>query len=1236
MKTKTKRILSIVCALVMCVTLLPTSISALAAPAEGETPASTEAIVEEGTTAETEAETEEETSEPASAEESEPESKAAAESAADDVTKPAEETEPVTLPAEETTAPPADEATNGAAESTGDAEILADPVEAELIEGVNIIKQGAENTVYNIGEGQVVMISNQGAADPIVFTNCTFNLAGGTVKISGNQDGISYNNGEVVTKLWIGGNVQFNNCTFVTADGAAKTTGAGYDAAIYFFGGNIELNSCTLTAEGYNGQFLGLYGSEGAVTFNDSNISTVGNKNGWSYAMYGGSVLKLNRSTMTATGMSTDSGNINAFYSGDNRTGYDAIYFTDSTIDFSDNRAGGFAINNVNIHVVNSDITVNNNSGNACNSGYWIVSNDSTITMNGNRGGHALSCIGFEMTDSTLEILHNGYAGVYIQSRDSSLSNCTVDIRCNGEKLLSYTAGDLWLNGHKLTVNGGTSKACEGSAWLGGVGRRGAVETTEGTTVVAYDLNSNAADNLKSNTAPVLTNASLALNGDEDKHLLLLNPFMVTDYARGNAEKSASNNDADLFADDNVSVKSDILGQDVAKIGELTTAQLSHHRYDWENGEVKYVATSTEYGAVQYSCTDVCAQYTSVTAEHPHSFDCSGTYVYTPLVGLAFDGNAGEDYVFNMPDAQNAIEYGGSATEPTMIPNRSGYTFTGWYTDASCEMLYDFSTTLTDNWTVVYAGWEKNEDPDSSVVIDKTATDLDPDDQTTVTLKVGADQAVSGSDVVFVLDKSTSVEVKNEALAMLEELKNYASTNNYSVKVGLVTFNNNANNTDYNLELTKLDDTSYNTIETIFGLEKLTSGTNIEAGIRAGMAMLEGDATVLDTNKHLVLVTDGVSYMWGTEAPQTIYVELNNTKAAAVDMVNDYYAYRSNNYNAYKDAALWMAAAKEGGIEEVIAQYQTDYTVAFGNDVEKYIPVSEECPYSSLEAAVYMAGKAWQEAADRGYELYAFSADDYVEKYPWAPNFISGLDTISGTAALYTDNDNGVAGMFDNVKNTVLYEIQKGRVIDVIGSDFDLTDVSSFTLTVGGVEQTKTVSGNTVNFGTADGEGQYPYSVTYYPNGNGAETREYFEWSINVPVESAKQLALSYNLKLVNKSADPGTYTVPTNEEAYIEYTPTVGDDGRKDFPVPEVDYEVKEEPSTEEPTKPTEPETTAPTQPSNPSNPNPPQPQNPSAGSDTATGDTAPVGMLFAAALAAAAAIVLVVLKKKGVLDRQ
>ena len=621
--------------------------------------------------------------------------------------------------------------------------------------GVTILKSGAADTVFNIGEDQVLMISGQDQADnePIIFKNCTFNLSGGTVKISGNQDGILYNNGETVTKLFISGSVQFDNCRFVTAEGAAKTTSAGYDAAIYFFSGDIVLNGCELSAEGYNGQFLGLYGSSGSVTFNDSNISTVGNKNGWSYAMYAGSVLKLNRSTMTAAGSSTDSGNINVFYSGDNRTGYDAIYFTDSTIDFSDNKAGSFAINNVNIHVNNSDIIVDNNLGNACNSGYWIVTNGSSITMNGNRGGHALSCIGFEMSDSKLEILHNGYAGVYIQSKDSSLTNCTVDIRCNGEKMLSYSAGDVWLNGHTLTVSGGTSNAQEGSPWLGAVGRKGSLITTGTTSVVAYDLNNNAVDNLKSNTAACFGQAQLTLNSEADQHTLLLNPFMESDYARGNAENSASSNDADLFKTDVMGNGVDplpvfatdeektayILGGITAKIGTLTTAQLAHHKYDWTAGTVKYEATVNTYGAMAYPCVDVCGSYITHTGEHPNSFNCAGTYVYAPLVGLHFESNLPAaadpetDAAIGMPDDQTQISYNAAATAPAAAPtlslaNGDEYAFTGWYTDPECTQPFDFNTALTDNWTIVYAGWEKVPETPPTVTVPSTPTpDEHPD-----------------------------------------------------------------------------------------------------------------------------------------------------------------------------------------------------------------------------------------------------------------------------------------------------------------------------------------------------------------------------------------------------------------------------------------------------------------------------------------------------------------------------
>lgn len=620
----------------------------------------------------------------------------------EEVTTVPEETTDATETTEEVKEEPVETLTETSEESTEDATTTDEEEDSNVLkEGVNITKEGATDQTFDIGEGQVLMISGQD--DPIVFDNCTFNLSGGTVKISGNQEEIDYNNGETVTKLWIGGDVTFNNCTFITQEGATKTTSSGYDAAIYFFGGDINLNGCTLSAKGYNGQFLGLYGSEGAVTFNKSNISTVGNKNGWSYAMYEGSVLKLlNGSSMTATGMTTDSGNINVFYSGDNRTGYDAIFVEDSTIDFSNNAAGGFAINNVNIHVKNSNITVNNNKGNACNSGYWIVDN-STIQMNGNRGGHALSCIGFEMSNSALQILHNGYAGVYIQSQDSSLVNSTVDIRCNGEKLLSYSAGDLWLNGHGLTVTDCTSLAMPGSAWLGGIGRKGTITTPSGS-IVAHDLSEHAVDNLKSNTSPVLTDANVV---DTTKHTLFLNPFMESDYARGNAENTASNNDADLFDDQNVNDKTDIIGKDNAKIGELTEAQLGHHIYDWTNGEITDQATIDTYGIKRYHCAQ-CNEYVGNTQEHPNSFDCPETYVYAPLVGLAFDANT-KDVVENMPTDQLSIDYNTTAQNPENEPTRNGYTFTGWYTDKECTEAFDFEQALTENWTTVYAGWEQNE-----------------------------------------------------------------------------------------------------------------------------------------------------------------------------------------------------------------------------------------------------------------------------------------------------------------------------------------------------------------------------------------------------------------------------------------------------------------------------------------------------------------------------------------------
>ena len=56
-------------------------------------------------------------------------------------------------------------------------------------------------------------------------------------------------------------------------------------------------------------------------------------------------------------------------------------------------------------------------------------------------------------------------------------------------------------------------------------------------------------------------------------------------------------------------------------------------------------------------------------------------------------------------DAKIVVGKGGTLNYPT-APTRSGYIFTGWYTDAACTKFYTFNGELTSDLTL-YAGWVK-------------------------------------------------------------------------------------------------------------------------------------------------------------------------------------------------------------------------------------------------------------------------------------------------------------------------------------------------------------------------------------------------------------------------------------------------------------------------------------------------------------------------------------------------
>lgn len=145
-------------------------------------------------------------------------------------------------------------------------------------------------------------------------------------------------------------------------------------------------------------------------------------------------------------------------------------------------------------------------------------------------------------------------------------------------------------------------------------------------------------------------------------------------------------------------------------------------------------------------------------------------------------------------------------------------------------------------------------------------------------------------------------------------------------------------------------------------------------------------------------------------------------------------------------------------------------------------------------------------------------------------------------------------GMYKNVKGDVLYSVATGNVTDIIGEDFDLTDLSSMTMTLGDTVIGGIVDGDRVTFPTANNA--EAYVVEYTADSEGVS--EQFVWTINAPVCEEAPIALSYDLTLVNKETEAGTYTVPTNMSAVLSYVGSKGETGTVEYPVPTVEYTVE------------------------------------------------------------------------------
>lgn len=563
-------------------------------------------------------------------------------------------------------------------------------------------------------------------------------------------------------------------------------------------------------------------------------------------------------------------------------------------------------------------------------------------------------------------------------------------------------------------------------------------------------------------------------------------------------------------------------------------------------------------------------------------------------VMLTYDANGGTG-----APANEQVEKGKTATlnntiKPTHVPKDGrDVEFKGWSADeAVINQVYEKDNVPTTVTTIdiaeenvtVYAVWvygdpvdpvDPPEPPTWDHSKDKTATELDNNFNSRVTLSLPSAEKELVSDVVFVLDKSSCEEdVTTEALEMLANLGASVKDTGASIKVGAVQF---AGRAVVSCGLTKLTDEAIKDGGAIYnGLKEknsqLEGGTNLQAGLLKAQEMLAADTDVEDSRKYVIVITDGLTRQFLSE----------DGKLMAI-----YNAYNGDFKNVGAIPTSWCVANNipdgvydiPGGdwdeyfakVKENVAKdkdtYAHDYDVhgptPTGDKIpETYVPAEgNSLTYAlCLDRAIYEADKVYSDLKDAKYHCYAVFAD--------TPEV-----TTNDLGKAFVEYLNGGAVLdFGAIKNDIYYLLAAGsQVVDIIGQDndynFDVVNLDNMTITVGGVEQEKTeISDNKYGFGTILDNDKYPFVVTYYPNGTDAETREHFVWDINVPVSNFAPVQFSYDVHLTNPQTAKGEYKVETNVEAVLTPRDSNGTEGSTEtFPVPELTYEVKGGGSTTE-----------------------------------------------------------------------
>ena len=499
----------------------------------------------------------------------------------------------------------------------------------------------------------------------------------------------------------------------------------------------------------------------------------------------------------------------------------------------------------------------------------------------------------------------------------------------------------------------------------------------------------------------------------------------------------------------------------------------------------------------------------------------------------------------------------------------------------------------------------KEADPiDWDVSKSKIATKLDTNTWTSnVTLSLPSAEEALGSDIVFVLDKSScKKETAASAAQMLTALQSQVQSNGSKIQVGVVVFGGDAR-VSYPLEAFPATEAALEELSTALSTrpDGLMGGSNMHAGLLAAQEMLRCSTT--DANrKYVILVSDGLTRLFtGSDGKtkdiyyQYTYQDMTGDKQVGTEegqispkdcvyfgMIDEWTSVRTKETNTvlrpipYGSWDTYFSKVKDWVRTDGDA-YALNYET-YGNDPTekvknkvtgeitdtdfKYIGHNDyENHAMSVDRAVYEAYDSFTGMVDSGYRCYAVLPDSGT---PFGTAFMDALNEYAHNSVID----------FAGIGAEILYAVGAGSTVeDKIGDAFDFVP-GSLKLTVGGTELESKADGNVTYFGDRAenlNEENFRFKVQYAPD------TETFVWTINENVSNFAPVQLTYTVKLTNPETAPGTYGVEdlngektlsdaeaekalfTNAYAVLNAKNSAGAPVKaQEFPKPSVSYTVK------------------------------------------------------------------------------